>query len=87
WAGGGLVADSQWESEYQETRDKVAKILPILSATPCEPCESSAMASKAQDESQTAPESAPQDNTCTLHGDNSGDESRHDAHTEPQQPA
>ncbi|MEL4204028.1 aminodeoxychorismate synthase component 1 [Plesiomonas shigelloides] len=89
WAGGGLVADSQWESEYQETRDKVAKILPILSATPCEPSESSAiaMASEAQDEPQTAHASAPQDSTCTLHGDNSGDESCHDAHTEPQQPA
>ncbi|MGL5298649.1 MAG: hypothetical protein ACRC9W_08975, partial [Plesiomonas sp.] len=68
---------------------KVAKILPILSATPCEPSESSAMAmaSEAQDKPQTAHESAPQDSTCTLHGDNSGDESRHDAHTEPQQPA
>lgn len=32
WAGGGLVFDSQCESEYQETFDKVAKILPILSA-------------------------------------------------------
>ena len=30
WAGGGLVADSQVDSEYQETFDKVAKILPIL---------------------------------------------------------
>lgn len=34
WAGGGLVADSQWEAEYQETRDKVGKILPVLSDTP-----------------------------------------------------
>ncbi len=32
WAGGGLVADSQIDSEYQETFDKVNKILPILSA-------------------------------------------------------
>ncbi|MFT4927195.1 MAG: para-aminobenzoate synthetase component 1, partial [Phenylobacterium sp.] len=32
WAGGGLVADSQVESEYQETYDKVNKILPVLSA-------------------------------------------------------
>ncbi len=32
WAGGGLVADSQVESEYQETFDKVNKILPVLSA-------------------------------------------------------
>lgn len=31
WAGGGLVADSQCESEYQETLDKVHKILPVLS--------------------------------------------------------
>ncbi|MDB1123773.1 aminodeoxychorismate synthase component I [Vibrio algarum] len=30
WAGGGLVADSQAESEYQETLDKLSKILPIL---------------------------------------------------------
>ncbi len=32
WAGGGIVADSQADSEYQETFDKVAKILPVLSA-------------------------------------------------------
>ena len=32
WAGGGIVADSVGESEYQETFDKVAKILPILTA-------------------------------------------------------
>ena len=31
WAGGGLVADSKAASEYQETFDKVNKILPILS--------------------------------------------------------
>jgi len=30
WAGGGLVADSEVESEYQETFDKVNKILPVL---------------------------------------------------------
>lgn len=30
WAGGGLVADSIVESEYQETFDKVNKILPVL---------------------------------------------------------
>lgn len=30
WAGGGLVADSQAESEYQETLDKLSRILPIL---------------------------------------------------------
>lgn len=32
WAGGGLVADSKVNSEYQETFDKVSKILPTLSA-------------------------------------------------------
>lgn len=32
WAGGGLVADSNVESEYQETFDKVNKILPVLTA-------------------------------------------------------
>jgi para-aminobenzoate synthetase component 1 len=31
WAGGGLVADSNIDSEYQETYDKVKKILPVLS--------------------------------------------------------
>lgn len=30
WAGGGIVADSQAEAEYQETYDKVGKILPVL---------------------------------------------------------
>ena len=30
WAGGGLVADSDVDSEYQETFDKVKKILPVL---------------------------------------------------------
>ncbi|WP_394174768.1 aminodeoxychorismate synthase component I [Thalassotalea litorea] len=30
WAGGGVVADSQVDSEYQETFDKVQKILPVL---------------------------------------------------------
>jgi para-aminobenzoate synthetase component 1 len=30
WAGGGLVADSQMDLEYQETRDKVSRILPLL---------------------------------------------------------
>ncbi|WP_017220283.1 aminodeoxychorismate synthase component I [Moritella dasanensis] len=30
WAGGGIVADSVVEEEYQETFDKLAKILPIL---------------------------------------------------------
>ncbi|WP_337843348.1 aminodeoxychorismate synthase component I [Rheinheimera sp.] len=31
WAGGGLVADSEAHSEYQETFDKVQRILPVLS--------------------------------------------------------
>ncbi|CUA84667.1 aminodeoxychorismate synthase component I [Pseudidiomarina woesei] len=31
WAGGGLVADSECAAEYQETFDKVARILPVLS--------------------------------------------------------
>jgi para-aminobenzoate synthetase component 1 len=31
WAGGGLVADSNVDSEYQETFDKVQRILPVLS--------------------------------------------------------
>ena len=31
WAGGGLVTDSEVSQEYQETYDKVAKILPVLS--------------------------------------------------------
>ncbi|MBL4942051.1 MAG: aminodeoxychorismate synthase component I [Colwellia sp.] len=30
WAGGGLVADSIASSEYQETFDKVSRILPVL---------------------------------------------------------
>ncbi|MEN3158483.1 aminodeoxychorismate synthase component I [Alkalimonas sp. NCh-2] len=33
WAGGGIVADSEVNSEYQETLDKVHKILPILQNT------------------------------------------------------
>jgi para-aminobenzoate synthetase component 1 len=32
WAGGGLVADSQVDAEYQECFDKVSKILPCLQA-------------------------------------------------------
>ncbi|OKP44835.1 aminodeoxychorismate synthase, component I [Aeromonas allosaccharophila] len=31
WAGGGIIADSDADSEYQETYDKVARILPPLS--------------------------------------------------------
>ena len=30
WAGGGIVADSDPDSEYQETLDKLSKILPTL---------------------------------------------------------
>ena len=30
WAGGGIVADSDVKAEYQETFDKLAKILPVL---------------------------------------------------------
>ncbi|WP_241967795.1 aminodeoxychorismate synthase component I [Pseudidiomarina homiensis] len=33
WAGGGLVVDSEGAAEYQETLDKVAKILPVLAST------------------------------------------------------
>lgn len=32
WAGGGIVADSECVSEYQETFDKLSRILPILSS-------------------------------------------------------
>ena len=32
-AGGGLVADSDPEAEYQETLDKVSRILPALEQT------------------------------------------------------
>ncbi|MBV7297095.1 aminodeoxychorismate synthase component I [Enterovibrio paralichthyis] len=32
WAGGGVVADSSAASEYQETLDKLSRILPVLSA-------------------------------------------------------
>lgn len=32
WGGGGIVADSQWRQEYQETFDKVGKFLSILEA-------------------------------------------------------
>jgi para-aminobenzoate synthetase component I len=33
WAGGGIVADSGWEKEYQETYDKVGKFLQTLENT------------------------------------------------------
>ncbi|QTF08273.1 aminodeoxychorismate synthase component 1 [Brenneria izadpanahii] len=31
WAGGGIVADSREQAEYQETFDKIDRILPVLS--------------------------------------------------------
>jgi para-aminobenzoate synthetase component 1 len=31
WAGGGIVLDSDAKDEYQESLDKVSKILPVLS--------------------------------------------------------
>ncbi|CNE96294.1 para-aminobenzoate synthase component I [Yersinia nurmii] len=34
WAGGGIVADSQEQAEYQETFDKIARILPLLGENP-----------------------------------------------------
>jgi para-aminobenzoate synthetase component I len=37
WAGGGIVADSNADAEYQETFDKLAKILPILEQACYEP--------------------------------------------------
>jgi para-aminobenzoate synthetase component 1 len=33
WGGGGIVADSEWESEYQETLDKVGRFLETLEAS------------------------------------------------------
>ncbi len=30
WGGGGIVADSEWRNEYQETHDKVGKLLAAL---------------------------------------------------------
>lgn len=30
WGGGGIVADSQWQQEYQETYDKVGKLFKAL---------------------------------------------------------
>jgi para-aminobenzoate synthetase component 1 len=30
WGGGGIVADSQWQWEYQETYDKVGRFLTLL---------------------------------------------------------
>jgi para-aminobenzoate synthetase component 1 len=33
WGGGGIVADSQWEQEYQETWDKVGRFIEALEST------------------------------------------------------
>ncbi len=33
WGGGGIVADSQWQQEYQETYDKVGAFLGALEET------------------------------------------------------
>jgi len=33
WGGGGIVADSAWQAEYQETLDKVSVLLGTLEAT------------------------------------------------------
>jgi para-aminobenzoate synthetase component 1 len=30
WGGGGIVADSDWQQEYQEAYDKVGKFLHAL---------------------------------------------------------
>ena len=30
WGGGGIVADSEWQKEYQETHDKVGNLLRAL---------------------------------------------------------
>ena len=31
WAGGGIVADSKWEEEYQESLDKISKLMQAIS--------------------------------------------------------
>ena len=33
WGGGGIVADSDWELEYQETWDKVGRFISALEQT------------------------------------------------------
>ena len=38
WAGGGIVADSELESEYQESFDKAAAMLQVLGATSAAEC-------------------------------------------------
>jgi len=37
WAGGGVVADSQLEDEYQETFDKAAAMLRLLQQSAATP--------------------------------------------------
>lgn len=37
WAGGGIVADSEVDAEYQETFDKISRILPLLGAASQKP--------------------------------------------------
>jgi para-aminobenzoate synthetase component 1 len=32
WAGGGITMDSNWESEYQESLDKISKLMKALEA-------------------------------------------------------
>jgi para-aminobenzoate synthetase component 1 len=39
WAGGGVVADSQLEDEYQETFDKAAAMLRLLQQSAATPRE------------------------------------------------
>ena len=36
WAGGGIVADSQVDAEYQETLDKAAAMLRLLQQSAAE---------------------------------------------------
>ncbi|QIZ51092.1 aminodeoxychorismate synthase component 1 [Dickeya zeae] len=36
WAGGGIVADSEEQAEYQETFDKIGRILPLLTISTME---------------------------------------------------
>lgn len=79
WAGGGLVADSQWEAEYQETRDKVGKILPILSVTPAE---LTAVTPEAEeDEPHTAHDAS---SSSAANSNNTYDDAHHDPHTQPE---
>jgi para-aminobenzoate synthetase component 1 len=58
WAGGGIVLDSEARDEYQESYDKVAKILPVLAETRID------IANKALKSSpQTAPQQSKHCNT------------------------